>query len=470
MHSTETTASQTFSNFFGRLSLGDIPADALHRAKLHLLDTLGAGIAGSASAEVQASRRALASAAGVAPEGKGTPLWGTPGLVPPLQAAFVNGVASHAFELDDSGGCDHSGAVVVPAALAAASMAEAGEPVTGERLLIAITAGYELGRRVQTALGGYDQVNNAGWHSTGVCGTLAAAAATGIVLNLSPVQLTSAIGLAGSFTGGTWAFMSDGSMSKRLHVGRAAEAGLNSALLARAGFTGPADIFSAPWGSFLKLYGGSAADESAIYEGLGGSWLVERSSIKPYASCRSTHSAIDAVLFLKEEHRISPESVERVTVHTSSLIFDMCGGRDVSSLVAAQLSMPFALATAMLHHRMALQDVALEGRTDPALAALMERIELRVDASQHGGSAEPCIEIRSGGQVYRRQAVTARGASTNRLSDADTLSKFADLAGTRLPPEQVAQLTGNVLALESLPDVEVLNRLLGTAGEPALIR
>lgn len=109
---------------------------------MHLLDTLGAGIAGSASLEAEVSRLALAPTGQVAQGGSGVPLWGTPASAPPLQAAFINGIAAHAFELDDSGGCDHSGAVVVPAALAAIALAEG--PVTGERLVLAVIAGYEL--------------------------------------------------------------------------------------------------------------------------------------------------------------------------------------------------------------------------------------------------------------------------------------------------------------------------------------
>lgn len=351
---------------------------------------------------------------------------GYPRVRPPLQAAFINGIAAHAFELDDSGGCDHSGAVVVPAELAEV-------PVTGERLVLAVIAGYELGRRVQNALGGYDHVNNAGWHSTGVCGTFAAVAAAGIVLDLNEQQLTSAIGLAGSFTGGTWAFMSDDTMSKRLHVGRAAEAGLNSALLARAGFTGPADIFSAPWGSFLKLYGGPAADESELSIGLGDNWLVENSSIKPYASCRSTHSAIDALLLLKKGHRLEPRSIEQITVHTSALIFDMCGGRDVSSLVAAQLSMPFALAAAMLHDGVALEDITAEGRTDPAIASLMDRIHLKVDNKQYGGSAEPFLEVQKHPCEVGTGDGGGRSASCDRVRAASLAARTLPVAKQRIP-------------------------------------
>lgn len=468
MDTTQATAAQLFSSHLAKLTLDDVYPAAQHRAKLHILDTLGAGIAGSASLEAHISRTALGPAYGVAAEGQGVPLWGTPATVPALQAAFVNGVAAHAFELDDSGGCDHSGAVALPAALAASALASA--PVPGSRVMLAVIAGYDLGRRVQSALGGYDRVNDAGWHSTGVCGTFAAAAAAGIILGLDEQQLASAIGLAGSFTGGTWAFMTDGSMSKRLHVGRAAEAGLNCAVLARSGFTGPSDIFSAPWGSFLALYGGNVDDESELYIGLGEKWLVERSSIKPYASCRSTHSAIDALLSLKKERGLEAGDIERITVRTSSLILDMCGGRDTSSLVAAQLSMPFALATAMLRNDVGLQDIAFEGRTDPAIASLMQRIHLEVDSTQFGGSAEPCLEVHTGGHVYHRQAVTARGAMTNRLSDDETLAKFAGLAGTRLGPDTVELLSRQIMALEACPDIRRIDGLLQTSDEPGQIR
>jgi 2-methylcitrate dehydratase PrpD len=467
METAHGTAARQFSSFITSLAIDDVPAAAVHRAKLHILDTLGAGIAGSASAEALISRTALGPAHGAAPAGGGVPVWGTPDSAAPLHAAFVNGVAAHAFELDDSGGCDHSGAVVLPAALAATALADG--PVSGERLILAVIAGYELGRRVQSALGGYDAVNNAGWHSTGVCGTFAAAAAAGIILGLDEEQLTSAIGLAGTFTGGTWAFMSDGSMSKRLHVGRAAEAGLNSAVLARAGFTGPGEIFSAPWGSFLKLYGGAAADESQLYADLGGQWLVERASIKPYASCRSTHSAIDALLFLKQEHGLLPEDIQKITVLTSSLIYDMCGGYDVSSLVSAQLSMPFALATAMVRDGVGLDDISTTGRTDGSVTSMMGRIHLEVDGRQCGGSAEPLLVVHTSKGVYRHQAVVARGAAANRLSDAETLQKFAGLAGTRLPEADVDLIANHILALDDCPDVGEWLERTRTSHEPVLV-
>lgn len=472
------TASERFADFITALTPDDIPKEVRHRAKIHLLDTLGAGIAGAASLEADISRSALGTAYGTPAPGTGAPLWGTPAKMPALGAAFVNGIACHAFELDDSGGCDHSGAVVVPAALAAVSLrageagGEAGEGihVDGGRLLHAVVSGYEVARRVQDALGGYDSVNNAGWHSTGVCGTFGAAVASGVILGLDSAQIVSAIGLAGSFTGGTWSFIGDGAMSKRMHVGRAAEAGLNSALLSRTGFTGPRDLFSAPWGSFLRLYGQAAdIDESKLFDTLGQEWQIERASIKPYATCRSTHSAIDAVMDLRSHHGITADSVRRVTVHTSSLIADMCGKADVGSLVSTQLSMQFALAAALLHGEVGLDQIAEQGRTDPHILELMGRIHLAIDHRQQGGSAEPRLEVQADSGSFQVQTVRAKGASTNRLSDNETISKFMTLATTRLPQVSAASIAETVMDLETADDVVPFLRLLAADSEPALL-
>ncbi|MFJ5955852.1 MmgE/PrpD family protein [Paenarthrobacter sp. NPDC092416] len=479
----DTTASERLADFVTTLTLGDVPDSAQHRAKIHILDTLGAGIAGAASREVAISRSALAAAYGTPAAGTGAALWGTPVGLPVLGAAFVNGVACHAFELDDSGGCDHSGAVVLPAALAAASLRgnvrpggdtgttdDGGAYVSGERLLLAVVSGYEAARRVQDALGGYDAVNNAGWHSTGVCGTFGAAVASGVVLGLDAAQMVSAIGLAGSFTGGTWSFIGDGAMSKRMHVGRAAESGLNSALLAGAGFTGPRDLFSAPWGSFLRLYGqGGVIDEARLYETLGHEWQIERASIKPYATCRSTHSAIDAVLDLRERRGITADSVRNITVRTSALIADMCGKADVGSLVSAQLSMQFALAAAVLHGAVGLDHITEQGRSDPRLVELMGRITVEVDPLQQGGSAEPQLLVTTETGTFEVQAVRAKGAPTNRLSDAESIDKFMGLATTRLPKSVAASIADLVLDLESTADVGPLLNLLASNAEPVLL-
>ncbi len=211
-----------------------LPREVVEKAKRHILDTFGAALAGATSEEAARAREAL-----LAVEGSGTaPVWGKCESVAPRNAALLNGIAAHAFELDDTGGCDHSGAVVLPAAVAALSLLD--KPVSGRAFITAVVLGYDVGRRALEGFGGYRPHNEAGWHSTGTCGTFAAAAACASLLRLGPTQARSCLGLAASFSGGLWAFIHDGAMAKRVHAGRAAESGLLAALLARANITGPA--------------------------------------------------------------------------------------------------------------------------------------------------------------------------------------------------------------------------------------
>ena len=206
----------------------ELPRAVVEKAKRHVLDTFGAALAGATSDEARATRAMLSAAEGGGPAAA----WGTRLTLSPRNAALANGVAAHAFELDDTGGCDHSGAVVLPASVAALALAS--PPTTGMEFLLAVVLGYDIGRRVLEAFGGYQAHNGAGWHSTGTCGVFGAAAAACRILRLDPSQCVAAIGLAASFAGGLWAFIHDGSQAKRIHAGRAAEGGLLAALLAGA--------------------------------------------------------------------------------------------------------------------------------------------------------------------------------------------------------------------------------------------
>ena len=450
-----TTLATHFAEFAHHLSPTHIPATVLRRAAMHMLDTLAAGVAGSASDDATRSRDALLG------HGRGgeAVIWGTTLCSNPANAALLNGIATHAYELDDSGGCDHSGAVVVPAMLAAAAIAP--HPVDGQRLLTATVLGYELGRRVQDALGGYDSVNESGWHTTGTCGPFAAAAAAAKVLDLDQHRTAQAIGLAAASAAGSWAFIAQGAMTKRLHAGHAARGGLEAALLAAAGFSGPTDIFEAPWGGFLDLYRGpSAPRPAALTDGLGTNWQIDHASIKPHATCRSTHAAIDALLKLHSTIG-APETVTAIEVRTSALIANMCGGTDVEELTAAQLSLPFALAVATIYGRVDIDDV-LTGRHDPRVANLIDRITVTIDSSQHGGSASPGIIVHtSDGTVYTANAQSPRGSRTNPLTLTEVVTKGRRLLARRLPTATTDDLIAS-LTSPGLADAQTIARLLST--------
>ncbi|MEU8403565.1 MmgE/PrpD family protein [Nonomuraea sp. NPDC048892] len=415
------------------------PAEVIERAKRHLLDTLGAALAGTTT-----------PAPGLAAPGN-APIWGTGLTAAPRDGALLNGIAAHALELDDTGGCDHSGAVVVPAALACLSLAD--RPIPGTELLAAIVLGYEVARRVLEACGGYAAHNEAGWHSTGTCGTFGAAAASARLLGLDGARTADALGLAAGFSGGLWAFVHDGAPSKRLHAGRAAEGGLTAALLAASGTNGPRRVFDDVWGGFLRTYAGPDADPGALTRELGKEWRISRCSIKPYASCRSTHSSIDAIGSLD----LHSGEIARIHVRLSPLVAGMCGGRDVSTLPHAQLSLPYAIAARVLYGDADLAAYSPQRRADPRAAELMNLIDLEADPEM-GGIDEPTLTVTTtSGAVRRARVKHPLGSPANPLSDERLLTKFHGLAPSR---ERLAE---HVMTLDTRSDARDLLPLLSGA-------
>ena len=425
---------------YSALSIEDLPARTVHAVRRHALDTFGAALAGIRQPEPEA---ALAAARlGYGEAGRAVP-WGRAGTLAPAAAALVNGTAAHALELDDASGCDHSGAVVLPAVMAALALAP---DATEGDLVAAVAAGYDLGRRVLDAAGGYDAHNNAGWHSTGTCGVFAAAAAVARLLRLDAAATCTTLGVAGSFASGTWAFLAEGAMTKRLHPGHAASSGIMAALLARGGMTAPAAIFEAPWGGFLPTYAGASADPDLLTRDLGREWRIHASSIKPYASCRGTHAAVDAMLRLRAEGA-RPETVAGITVEVHPTILRMCGASEVTSLLDAQMSLPYALAVALVRGAADLPMFADEVRRDPAIRREAARVRL-VECPEPIANVGAVLALDLADGTRRRLRIDVpAGSATNPLPDADVVAKYRSLAEPALGAAGAAALEEAVLGL-----------------------
>ncbi|KWD72180.1 MmgE/PrpD family protein [Burkholderia ubonensis] len=460
---TQTRATR-LAAFVARTPADALPDDVVAKAKRHVLDTFGAALAGAAAVETRGAR-ALTGAA----ERGGAPLWGTRRTAGARDAAFVNGIAAHALELDDSGGCDHSGAVVLPAALAA--LACAAGPVTGRECLSAIVLGYDVGRRVLEAAGGYSAHNGAGWHSTLSCGVFGAAAASARVLGLDAARTRDALGHAASFAGGLWGFIHDGSQTKRLHAGRAAEGGVLAALLAREGVSGPAHVFDDVWGGFFNTFAAQSHAPDALTDGLGTHWKLMRCSIKPHASCRSAHAAVDAALQLADGRTFDAGDIERIAVRASGFVARMCGGRDLSTLSSAQMSLPYAVAAAFVFGDTGIGVYRAERRADPRIAAMLARIAIDVDPALDDLD-EPTVTLhRKDGGAVSRHVPIALGDPRNPLSDDALLGKYRALAATALDAACAEALAQACLSLERLPDARVLQaRLAGDADRQAAMR
>ncbi|MDB6443794.1 MmgE/PrpD family protein [Pseudomonas sp. 21TX0197] len=444
---------QRLAQFCVDLRFEDLSPGLIAQTKRHIVDTFGATLVGAESEIAKQAHKVFAGDAGE------VPVWGTALQVGAGPAAMLNGIAAHALELDDTGGCDHSGAVVLPAAMAAVSLRA--RPVSGREFISAVVIGYEVGRRVLEACGGYSAHNGAGWHSTATCGVFGAAAASARILGLDTRQTLAALGIAGSFSGGLWAFIHDGSHSKKLHSGRAAEGGLLAARFTQQGISGPTQLFDDVWGGFLNTLAPATSRPEALDAELGVNWKLARCSIKPYASCRGTHSAIDALGQLLEQLKVSVDQVENLHVGLSGFLHGMCGGRDIAHLAAAQMSLPYALAARLVHGHCQLHAYDDRQRNDPLVTQCMSRIQLEVDP-RLDEDGEPVVTLRT---VDGRQASLCvevpLGAPGNPLADEALDEKFFSLTTRVMPQERAAELLKQLRRMEDLESIRTLERWLG---------
>jgi len=252
--------------------------------------------------------------------------------------AFVMGGLTHILEVDDihRASVVHTGCVTVPAAFALA----AGRDVSGPDLLRAVLFGFEAACRVGMAVGpGHYKI----WHNTATCGPYGSAMVAASLLGLDDAQATHALGNAGTQSAGVWEFLATGAMSKHLHAGRAAEAGVVAAELARLGFTGPPAILEGPTGFFAAAC--PDPDPDAVLAEADAPWQVHLTSIKPWPCCRHTHPAIDAALELSG--RVDADAVAGVTVGTYAAAVDVCDRPVASSEYEAKFSLQHCVAAAL---------------------------------------------------------------------------------------------------------------------------
>ena len=451
-----TLKSEILAKFVVETTFESIPTDMVEKAKRHILDSVGAGIAGARSVEVAR----LMATLDMAGEGSGRAvLWGDDRRRTPLVAALVNGTAAHAFELDDTGGCDHSGAVVVPAVFAALTLVD--RVITGKELITAVLLGYDVARRALEACGAYEPHNAAGFHSTGTCGPFGAAAAAGRILGLNVEQMTMALGLASSFSAGLWACVHNGAQNKRLHAGHAAQGGLMSALLAKSGFTGPEQIFEEVWGGFNKSFAPTSSVPEAWTADLGHPWKLHRVSIKPHASCRSTHSSIDAVHDMMRDFHFTADDIEEIEVVINPFVYGMCGAYDRNPMNAAQLSIPYSVAAFLVFGTAQLPSFSRTSREDPRIEPMMKRIKMTVDDTQKDDD-EPIVRVTlKDRRLFSLRVPMPLGAPTNPVSDEALLQKFRSVSTMSLSADTVDRLAELFLTLEDVDDASVFLPLLG---------
>lgn len=368
-------------------------------------------------------------------------------------AALVNGTASHTAELDDiyREGIYHPGSPTVAAALAVGQH-RAG---TGTDLLCAVVAGFEVSTRVAAAM---QPSHYRYWHTTGTVGTLGAAVAAASLLRLDGDGVAHAVATAATMAAGLQqAFRSD-AMSKPLHAGHAADAGVMAAFAAARGFTGARDILEGDAGFGAAM--SDAADLRTAFDDLGETFNIERMTVKNHANCGHTFAAIDAALELRVAHGIDPEDVDRIEVATYRTAVEVAGHPDPTTAFEARFSVAYAVAAALVRGSVRLAAFDPEALADERIRRLVATTDLRVDdeldaafPGQRG--ARTVIHLRDGSRVEAVRS-TRKGDPDDPLTDEELRAKYDELARPRLGLEQADRLAAQLWDLQGVDDLRTL--------------
>jgi 2-methylcitrate dehydratase PrpD len=434
-------------DFVDGLRFEDLPGSAVEATAALVLDQFSCSLIGI---EMDWTRRlrGVVESAGAAAPGASAFIYGDPTPVSAEVAALVNGTAGHGFDFDDLHlpTMSHPGCVVIPAAIAMA--VERG--ADGRELLAAIAAGYEP--LLRTGLAAGLRYGELGFHATGVLGPLGSAVAAARLLGgpgrdgrgvarpadgarLSAAPVVDALGLAASMGAGVKAFNEVGpGMVKRLHAGRAAEAGVLAARLAAAGYEGPRRVLTARFGLARVLAMGEEADVGALDRDLGSPFLVEDVYIKPYAACGGVHGAVRAAELLYKERPLDEREIESVVVGVPPRCIAQNSDQEPVDLMAAQYSTEVSVAIALLGGATDPDRfVAAGADPDDPSRRLARRITLRLDPAAEAAYPDPVegsveVTLKSG------ESLTNRAGSSPATSRgwAVAAAKFEAVAESRL--------------------------------------
>lgn len=357
------------AQFAAELRWEDVPSAVQRRAEDLWVDWFGSVLAGQSARPVQSlTRFALSQGPSAGP----CEVIGHSATTSPMMAALANAAASHVAEQDDV----HNGSVFHPAAVVFAPAVAVAQSIgaSGAQLMAACVAGYEVGIRVGEFLG---RSHYRIFHTTATAGTLAAAAAVGRLLELTPAQMQHAFGSAGTQSAGLWEFLRTAADSKQLHTAHASAAGLMAAYLAQDGFTGAQDIFTGPQGLAAGM--STDADPSRLTDGLGTRWATAETSFKWHASCRHTHPAADALLQVMQQNSLQPKDLAQVTCHVHQGAIDVLGAVVSPATVhQSKFSMGTVLGLAARFGHAGLTEFD-ENFLAPETVALREKVSMVLD-------------------------------------------------------------------------------------------
>jgi 2-methylcitrate dehydratase PrpD len=449
-------ATEKLTGFIENIEYSDFNTEVIAAAKASLLDFIGVAIAGSHAAQL--NELLMDSLVRFDGSDESTILGGSK-KASAIHAALINATSGHSLDLDDGHrqALGHPGVCVVPAALAL------GEAIasSGQQVLTAIIAGYETFIRIAKSMN--PAIFSRGFHTTGVCGTIAAAAAAAKLLSFNQKKISGTLGIAAIQSAGLLIVVHSGQMMKPLNAGKAAYNGVLAAMLAKGGASGPQNFLEEKDG-FGQAFAGEW-DPSILLSDLGSRFSITECYRKLYPACRHSHAAIDAALSIRNSNKIVIDEIQEIRITTYPAALKLTQKENMPTDVpGTRFNLAFAVSLALVKGGAGLADFSMASVNDPNIQRLFEKVKFISDPSFEskkdnirGSEVEILLPNR---QSFRTKVLLPRGEPENPATTEELEEKFKDCTAAFWSAPQKREVIHTIRELEKLDNIRNLTKLL----------
>lgn len=449
----EDGATKSLAKFAAELEFNKIPENILNYLKLLFLDGVGCCIHGNTLEWTKTLEEVVTNKE----DYNQCSIIGTNKKTTLLNAVLINSTAGHGFESDDihRESILHPNSIIVPVSI---NVAEKIGNINGKKFLTSVVAGYEVATRIGSAAG--TELLLRGFHPQGTHGTIAAAITAGKLMDFSTDQMVHAIGIAGSLGAGLMAAQ-EGAMVKRLHSGRAAQAGVLAAQLSAKNFTGIQNIVEADYGGFLSSFSGKN-DFNRSIRNLYKEWECMNTGIKPYASVTSIHTALDCLKNIMKKNNISVKNIKNIKAKISHPTYVHCAWNYKNhNITSAQMNIYYGLALIALEGELFVNQFSKDKISNPKILNFMKKITAEVDPKIESLGHEfrhmASIELTTNdNKKFNHTEKYRKGSPENPLTKDQIISKFKSLASYSYDKTQVSKIKEKIENIELSNNIENL--------------
>jgi 2-methylcitrate dehydratase PrpD len=448
------------AEWVARVTYDDLPRDVIDATKRRILDVIGLAFAG---AETPFGRATTAAAIAMSSPGS-CRIIGVGDRVTVTAAALANAALPQALEFDDT----HNESIVhmsSPAVASSFALAET-RPISGRDLILAIAIANEISCRVGSVASG--QFHRRGFHPTGLFAPFGIAYAAGKLLGLDAPQLAYAAGTCGSFAAGVLECWVDGTDTKFLHSGWAAQSGIAAAMLAKAGVTGPPKIFEGRFGLFSSHLQDPAIPKrlDRIVDRLGDYWESRNASFKPFPTAHVLHPYVSAILRVRHRHGITHNRVASIECPVAefnvSIVCEPVAEKVApASRAHCRVCLQYTLAEALYTGELGKNAYGDSTRLNPDVLALARKVRYHVDPSYPGpGRFKGAVRVTlNDGRVIDELEEYNRGSAENPMSDEELRAKFDDNVSGMLTAARRDALADAISQTDTVSDASLLMEL-----------